>query len=205
MNRFILQENIKIFRRFLSEERDLHARRTVEALLAEAIRDLARMGQSSNGSMRSAPMGLNRPTSRLTSRFRESIETSPIPKMLLDPRPGFHIVDVNDLYARATLITRGRAAGSKLFDIFPDNPDLANADGVSNLHQSLRIAVETGQPHAMATQRYDVRDHLGVFVERHWQPTNTPVFDEDGRLLVIVHQAEDVTDRVLAGRRRSDK
>jgi hypothetical protein len=47
------------------------------------------------------------------------------------------------------MTSRHRLAGERLFDVFPDNPDDPPADGVSNLYASLRIAAETGQPHAM--------------------------------------------------------
>ena len=82
--------------------------------------------------------------------------------------------------------------------MFPDNPEIETADGVSNLFDSLRIVVETGQPHAMSVQRYDVRDCAGAFIEKYWQPINTPVQDHDSRLICLLHHVEDVTAEVLA-------
>ena len=84
------------------------------------------------------------------------------------------IVDVNTAYATATFTHRSDIVGRSLFDVFPDNPDHPFADGVSNLYNSLKTVAKTGQPHAMAVQRYDIRDPAGAFVERHWQPINTP-------------------------------
>jgi len=49
----------------------------------------------------------------------------------------------------------------------------------------------------MAVQRYDVRDPNGTFVERHWQPVNTPVHDHAGQLVFLLHHVEDVTDHVV--------
>ena len=120
--------------------------------------------------------------------------------MLLDPGPGLHIVDINGAYAEATFIARSEVVGKSLFEIFPDNPDDALADGVSNLYASLRIVAQTGQPHAMAIQRYDIRDPKGEFVERHWQPINTPIHDADRHLLFLLHHVEDVTGQVLCSR-----
>ena len=122
--------------------------------------------------------------------------------MLLDPAPGLHIVDINDAYARATFTGRDDVVGHSLFEIFPDNPDDALADGVSNLYTSLRTVVKTGQPHAMAVQRYDIRDPQGQFVERHWQPINSPIHDREGILIYILHHVEDVTADMCRGRRR---
>jgi hypothetical protein len=75
--------------------------------------------------------------------------------MLLDSGPGLTIIDINSAYAAATLIARGDVVGRSLFEVFPDNPNDALADGVSNLCASLKIVADTGQPHAMAIQRYD--------------------------------------------------
>jgi hypothetical protein len=45
----------------------------------------------------------------------------------------------------------------------------------------------------MKVQRYDVRDAAGDFAERHWRPINTPIFDDTGRLLYLLHHVADVT------------
>ena len=133
----------------------------------------------------------------IRQQFQSEFDASPHPYMLLDPAPGLRIVDINDAYARATLTNRDDVVGRSLFEIFPDNPDDALADGVSNLYASLRAVVKTGQPHAMAVQGYDIRDPAGQFVERHWQPINSPVHDRDGILIYILHHVEDVTADVL--------
>jgi PAS domain-containing protein len=125
--------------------------------------------------------------------FRDLIEQSELPYMVIDPRPGLHIVDINDAYARATLTDRDCVAGGRLFDTFPDNPADPAADGVSNLFESLQRAAQTGAPHAMADQRYDVRDANGSFVTRYWRPLNTPVLDEAGQLVYLLHHVADVT------------
>jgi hypothetical protein len=64
-----------------------------------------------------------------------------------------------------------------------------------------RIA-ETGEAHKMPVQCYDVRNEDDVFVERHWQPINTPIFDEDGHLRYILHHVEDVTEQATSEHRR---
>jgi len=62
----------------------------------------------------------------------------------------------------------------------------------------LRTVVKTGQPHVMAIQRYDIRDPQGQFIERHWQPINSPIHDQNGILIFILHSVEDVTAEVLS-------
>jgi PAS domain-containing protein len=126
------------------------------------------------------------------ARFRALVEDTAQALLIIDPRAGLHIVEANDAYGTATLTTPSRIAGQKLFDVFPDNPDLPDADGVSNLFQSIRRVAQTGRDHTMAPQRYDVRDASGAFVMRTWQCTNIPVFDTDGNLAYIVHQANEL-------------
>lgn len=182
--------------------------RTLEGLLNSARRDLAMLESALSGAAGS-PLEARRrrhgDAQTIREQFQPEFETSPHPYMLLDPDPGLRIVDINDAYAEATMTSRGDIVGRSLFEIFPDNPDDALADGVSNLYASLRTVVKTGQAHAMAIQRYDVRDPDGQFVERHWQPVNSPIHDRDGVLIYLLHHVEDVTADVLSpsGRARA--
>ena len=91
---------------------------------------------------------------------------------------------------------RHAIAGERLFDVFPDNPGDPSADGVSNLYASLSLVVQTGRPQTTAIQRYDIRDETGLFVERYWQPLNTPLFGEDDELVFLLHR--DIVERPRA-------
>lgn len=44
-----------------------------------------------------------------------------------------------------------------MFEVFPDNPDDLNANGVRNLHSSLQRVLATKKSDAMAVQKYDIR------------------------------------------------
>ena len=161
-------------------------RRELAVFAAEMMGAQAYLGQFAQ---HGRPIQLSRAERR---RLLQLIDASGDPYMVIDPRPGLRILDVNDAYAAQTLTQRSRIAGDRLFDVFPDNPDMPGADGVSNLFESLQRATQTGQRHVMVRQRYDVRDARGGFVERHWLPTNTPVFDERGSLLYVLHHAVQV-------------
>jgi hypothetical protein len=164
-----------------------------ELAMLEALRTGVQFGPAMRiGCMASVP--------RQTAQFRHLFEEAPVPYLLLHPGPGLHILDINDPYATASMTSRNRVAGDLMFNVFPDNPTDDLADGVNNLFASLVTAAKTGRPHRMATQRYDIRDHRGQFVERHWEPLNTPLFDDEGRLLALLHQVEDVTARQLQRR-----
>jgi PAS domain-containing protein len=196
MQRFICEQNIAHFQRLLDQAPAPALRRTLEGLLKSAMRDLAMLESTlsgADGSPLEARLRRHGDAEAIRRQFQPEFDASPHPYMLLDPGPGLRIVDINNAYARATLTTREDVVDRSLFDIFPDNPDDTLADGVSNLYASLRTVVKTGQPHAMGVQRYDIRDPQGQFVERYWQPINSPVHDRDGILIYILHHVEDVT------------
>ena len=206
MQRFIEEQNIAGLERLLATEAlSDRSRHLLEGQWLAAQRRLATLmaanaGFKSRGRMareRAAPQF----SPKLTGRFLRQFEATPMPLLLLDPGPGLHIVDANHDYTSATMTDAGRVAGQKLFDVFPDNPGDPFADGAANLFDSLRIVTETGRSHAMAVQRYDVRGPTGRFVERHWQPFNSPVFDAHGELAFILHRALDVSARFSAAGR----
>lgn len=201
MQRFVCEQNIAHFQKLLDQATDPTLRRTLEGLLRSAKRDLAMLESNLSGAEVSPIEARRRrhgDAQAIRRQFQPEFDASPHPYMLLDPGPGLHIVDINDAYAQATLTSRNDIVGRSLFEIFPDNPDDALADGVSNLYASLRTVVKTGQPHAMAVQRYDIRDRQGQFVERHWQPINSPIHDRDGILIYILHHVENVTADALS-------
>uniref|UniRef100_Q07V34 Putative PAS/PAC sensor protein n=1 Tax=Rhodopseudomonas palustris (strain BisA53) TaxID=316055 RepID=Q07V34_RHOP5 len=201
MQRFVCEQNISHFQKLLDGAADPTLRHTLESLLSTAKRDLALLNAELQGADGLPPkLRQHRMVDPLSIReqLRRQFDHAPHPYMLIDPGPGLHILDVNDAYAAATFIRRDDVVGKPLFEVLPDNPDLENADGVSNLYQSLSIVVKTGEPHAMAVQRYDIRAPNGQFVERHWQPINTPIHDDTGKLVCLLHHVEDVTPAVLA-------
>jgi PAS domain-containing protein len=202
MKRFICEQNVAHFRKLLGGTHDPARARTLERLLATELRALAMIESEQFGAATEPRRGRQQQpldASAIRQAFLADFERSPHPYLLLDPGPGLHIVDVNAAYAAATFTERDGIVGQSLFDVFPDDPDQPFADGVSNLYASLKTVAKTGQPHAMSVQRYDIRDPSGQFVERHWQPINTPVHDAGGRLAFLLHHVEDVTHHV--GRR----
>jgi PAS domain-containing protein len=120
----------------------------------------------------------------------------PIPVLLLTPQ--FDIADMNLAYLRVAGRTREELLGRNVFDAFPDNPSDPGASGVRELGGSLRRVLATGEPDALAFQRYDVEvpGRPGVFAQRFWCPVNAPVFGADGQVALIVQCAEEITERV---------
>jgi signal transduction histidine kinase len=127
--------------------------------------------------------------------FRLLFESAPDCYLVL--APDLSIMAASEGYLRATLTRRENILGRHLFEVFPDNPDDPAADGVRNLRASLDRVREGRMPDAMPVQKYDIRrpdDQGGGFEVRFWKPLNTPVCDENGELLYIIHRVEDVTE-----------
>ncbi|MFI6768466.1 PP2C family protein-serine/threonine phosphatase [Streptomyces sp. NPDC050355] len=123
-----------------------------------------------------------------------------LPGSVLLLTPQFVIADANEALLRRAGRERREVIGRLLFDVFPDNPDDPAATGTRNLRASLERVVATGARDTMALQRYDVEmpGRPGEFEERYWSPVNAPVLDAEGRVRLIVHRVEEVTEVVRA-------
>ncbi len=131
--------------------------------------------------------------------FRALFEA--IPGLYLVLRPDLRIAAVSAAYLAATMTRREEILDRNIFDVFPDNPDDPMATGVSNLRASLLRVIADRVPDTMAVQKYDVRRPVsegGGFEERYWSPVNSPVLDEAGDVVWIIHRVEDVTEFVRA-------
>lgn len=122
-----------------------------------------------------------------------------VPDLYLILSPDLHILTASNAYLAATLSKRHEVVGKYVFDVFPDNPEVPQTNRVTYLKASLHEVLATGKPQQMGVQRYDVPrppEIGGGFEEKYWQPLNTPVFDEQGEVLYIIHKLTDVTEAV---------
>jgi PAS domain S-box-containing protein len=128
----------------------------------------------------------------------KALET--VPNMYLVLSPELYILTASDLYLEATKTTRESILNKHIFEAFPDNPDHPEADGSQNINASLQEVLKTKRPHYMRIQRYDVPDVTspGKFIQRYWDPSHTPILDEQGEIQYIIQLATNVTDMVLA-------
>jgi serine phosphatase RsbU (regulator of sigma subunit) len=123
-----------------------------------------------------------------------------LPGMVALLTPELVFADVNEEFARRSGRPREQLVGRYLFDVFPDNPNDPNATGMRNLEASLYRVLATGERDAMALQRYDVEcvDRPGEWEERYWSPVNAPVLGPDGKVVLIVHRVEEITELIRA-------
>jgi len=127
--------------------------------------------------------------------FRLLFESAPGLYLVLTPN--FEIIAVSEAYLRATMTRREQILGKHIFEVFPDNPDDPDANGVRKLGESLETVVQSRRADTMAVQKYDIRrpeSQGSEFEERYWSPVNSPVFDASGELVYIIHRVEDVTE-----------
>ncbi|MEH1938629.1 MAG: PAS domain S-box protein [Nostoc sp.] len=120
----------------------------------------------------------------------------------------FVIVAGSDAYFRATKTKREEVVGRHLFEVFRDNPDDPNANGVQNLRASLSNVIKHRLPHTMAVQKYDIRrpeSEGSGFEERYWMVTNSPLLGENGEMTHIIHRAEDVTELVRVQQQQNEQ
>lgn len=137
--------------------------------------------------------------------FRLLFEACPHPYLVLRTDPAFTIVAVDDNYLAATGTDRPSVLGRGVFDVFPDNPSDGTATGVSDLRISLERVVREKAQDVMGVQKYDIPSEQGAdtFTVRYWSPVNTPVFGDDGSVVMIIHHVEDITEFVLERERAS--
>jgi PAS domain S-box-containing protein len=119
------------------------------------------------------------------------------PDMYMVLSKDFVILDVNSSFEKSSMKKRSDIIGHKLFEAFPDNPDDSNANGVSNLSQSLHFVLKEKKPHSMAIQRYDVEKPDGTFEERYWSVINFPVLNSQNEIDCIVQRVKEMTEFML--------
>jgi len=110
----------------------------------------------------------------MTIDYRAILHGLPGLVVVLDNQ--LRIVDISDAYGLATMVQRDTIVGKSMFEVFPDNPADAIADGVRNLHASLQRVLTSAAPDTMAVQRYDVRrpkEEGGGFETRYWSVINS--------------------------------
>ncbi|MDL5200162.1 SpoIIE family protein phosphatase [Streptomyces sp. ALI-76-A] len=128
-----------------------------------------------------------------------------LPGMVALLTPELVYVDVNEEFLRTTGRRREQMVGRHLFEVFPDNPNDPDANGMRNLEASLLRVLATGERDAMALQRYDVEDvgRPGHWQERYWSPCNAPILGPAGEVVLLVHRVEEVTELIRARGGRS--
>ncbi|WP_294399717.1 PAS domain S-box protein [Prosthecobacter sp.] len=170
---------------------DVDAMKQAEAEIHQLNAELEQRVVARTTDLEAANRELRESRAELESLFES------LPGLYLVLTPDFKIVAASDAYLTATMTTREGIVDRGLFEVFPDNPDDPQADGVSNLRASLNRVLANGEADTMAIQKYDVRGPDGAFEERYWSPINSPLIGADRKIQYIIHRVEEVTEFVL--------
>ncbi len=117
-------------------------------------------------------------------------DAAPPPLALVSPDLVF--VAVNQAYERLLGRSRRELLGRRVFETFPGDPAGEEAQAV---RYSLERVLAEGQIDLMPVHRYDLEspDAPGELQERYWNITNTPLLDEDGTVIGVFIQPQEVT------------
>ncbi|MER7777772.1 SpoIIE family protein phosphatase [Streptomyces sp. NPDC096191] len=109
-------------------------------------------------------------------------------------------VDANDDFTRLAGRSREQLIGRYIFDVFPERPEEEDTTGMRETRASLLRVVASGERDTMALVRYDIEDpgRPGHWHEHFWSPVNAPVLGPDGRVVLIVHRVEEITQLIRA-------
>jgi len=111
--------------------------------------------------------------------------------------PDYTILDVNNAYLKATNTSRDALLNKPVFSAFPENPNDRESENIARSTFSFKEAIATKRPHTTSNYRYDIPvPGTDVFVERYWTTTNTPILDEAGEVMFLLHTPIDVTELV---------
>jgi PAS domain S-box-containing protein len=110
---------------------------------------------------------------------------------------------VNDAYLAVTHRRREDLLGRPLFECFPESQATLDDQGSGRIAASFLRAL-AGEPALIAAQRYDlpIPGRAGEFEEHYWDFSTVIVRDDDGRILSLLHEVQDVTHREQATRER---
>jgi PAS domain-containing protein len=199
MRRFALEENIRHLDKKLGSEHDPDVLVQIRTLKRTSERDLALLNASEFGTCRRRSFFDAQNTYDDRALFFGIVSKyvdRPMPLMILDPRPGLHIVYANNSFCRKTFKTEESIIGRSLFDVFAPNIDETEADSIATIFASLADAFESQKPQTLPIQRHDIRTKSAYFEERHWLIANTPIIADDSSVAFIATRLIDVTDRV---------
>ncbi|MDB6151662.1 MAG: Histidine kinase [Chthoniobacteraceae bacterium] len=130
--------------------------------------------------------------------FRVLFESAPSLYLVLTP-DDYTIAAVSESYLQATMTDRASIIHQRMFNVFPDNPEHPEIQGVKDLTASFERVKAFRRADVMPVQRYPIRrppKQAGGFEDRWWSIFNSPVFGENGEIVYIIHRAEDVTEYI---------
>ncbi len=125
--------------------------------------------------------------------------------LIIAPDKDYTVLGASKEYFKAMGLKKEDAAGKPLFKVFPPNPDDPDASANNLIDVSIKNVLKTKVKDQMAVVKYDVKLPGSEKLEvHHWSASNAPVLNEKNEVLYIIHQAENVTAKILAEKKAAD-
>ncbi|MGB4400861.1 MAG: PAS domain S-box protein [Daejeonella sp.] len=128
--------------------------------------------------------------------FSDIFYACPAKMLIIDiDAPAYTILDVNNACLSVTNTRREDLIGKPVFGAFPGNPTYNDSKTIERTISSFEQAIKTKVPHVMSNYRYDIPiPGTNKFEERYWTTSNTPVLDENGDVIYLIHSPLNVTE-----------
>ncbi|MGN6395900.1 MAG: PAS domain-containing protein [Mucilaginibacter sp.] len=126
----------------------------------------------------------------------ESVKSSALPAVLLRAdRPIFSIVEINSAYLKLKGISREKLIGKGFFDTFYND----KYHDVPGWMESFEKVVTERKPDKIPARSYNIPVPGSPAKESNlWEINNTPITDDNGDVLFIIHSIADHSPRPLA-------
>ncbi|NRF38008.1 PAS domain S-box protein [Pedobacter foliorum] len=128
--------------------------------------------------------------------YTEIFNNSPLAQLIINTdSPYYTILEVNKAYLQSTNTKRDALIGKSVFAAFPANPIDHESKNIEQAIFSFNEAIHTKKPHTMSNYRYDIPiPDTTKFEERYWTTANTPILDDDGNVMFLIHSPSNVTE-----------
>jgi PAS domain S-box-containing protein len=107
------------------------------------------------------------------------------------------ILEANQAYLRATGRERAELLGQRIDEAFPPDPLLPASTAIADLLSSFQRVLNRKAIDTLPLIRYAIEregSEGGVYEERFWSATHTPILDAAGEVQMILQHTVDVTD-----------
>ena len=135
--------------------------------------------------------------------YKDIFYNSQVPMLIIaTDAPAYTMLDVNNAYLSATNSSRHELIGKSVFSVFPANPTDNVSKNIERTQFSFQEAINNKLPHIMSNYRYDIPIPGSTdFEERYWTTSNTPVLDDEGKVIYLIHSPDNVTELFKVGQR----
>lgn len=136
-----------------------------------------------------------------------AFEASTNPYMLLTP--DLRYAGMNAAYLEVVGMRREDLIGRPLFDVFTGGDTPEGAESARQLRASFEKVLASGERDHLALIHFAIpvkgTDGAVAMEDRYWTATHTPLYDADGRIVLILQHTSDITELERLRRARAEQ